>query len=85
MKDREVTLEQAIVDPIVATLPIFELLKWQPGLGDKRARNVVARELISELRPVGELTERQRAAVLRRAADPDTVGSATRELGDVDV
>lgn len=45
-------------------VPVAELLGWQRSWGSVRVRRLLARAQISELRTVGQLTDRQRRAVL---------------------
>lgn len=43
-----------------ASWQVGELLKSQPGWGSTRCRQLLAHHQISEIKPVGRLTERQR-------------------------
>jgi hypothetical protein len=70
LHDRQLSLAEALVDSRAASMPVLQLLcaQWQWG----RERTVpVLRELrIGELKPVGELTDRQ-CGLLVEACEPE--------------
>ena len=46
--------------------PLFELLTSQPGWGNAKCHEFLARNDISEIKPLGELTQRQRRLLAAR-------------------
>lgn len=67
LASRMVTLEQAIGDERARSLPIYNLLKAQPGWGPRKVRSLLHRLQIVEMKKCGELTPRQRAAITEGA------------------
>lgn len=63
--DGEKTVQAVLADPPaeVLTMSISELLKAQHRWGDQRTRRLCQRLVISELRKVGTLTERERSRI----------------------
>ena len=61
-----VLLVDVLADPPqeMLTCPIVEVLQWQPRWGETRARRLLVRLGIHELRAVGWLTERQRRVLI---------------------
>ena len=56
-------LASARSDEVLAKMPVFDLLKSLPGLGDVRARQVMERLRIAGNRRIGGLGANQRAAL----------------------
>jgi hypothetical protein len=57
------------------SMPVFELLLAQRRWGQTRARKFLQRLQIAELRPVGQLTDRQRRVILAALpATPEACG-----------
>jgi hypothetical protein len=48
-----------------ATAPIFDVLRWQRRVGRIRAKTALNRLRISESRPCGTLTARERSAIVQ--------------------
>jgi excisionase family DNA binding protein len=58
------TLRQALCHPAVATASVFDVLCWLRRWGTHRARRVLGELRISETRQVGQLTLRERNALV---------------------
>ncbi len=66
-----VVLDPSAPAPVsLRTMPIDAQLASQPGWRERRARRLLGELEIRENRPVGELTERQRRAILDRLPAP---------------
>jgi hypothetical protein len=72
LRDRSMPLEQALEHPAVRTMAIGQLLESQQRWGRDRVRRVLAwlrlcapPVMVSELRNVGDLTDRERAAIVQ--------------------
>lgn len=65
--DGSLLLADAMEDPIVASMPIYKLLRAQRGWGSKKTGALLARLLLSGSTRVGALTDRQKALILDRA------------------
>lgn len=65
-----VRLVDVLADPPreVLTCPLGELLCWPRRWGPTRARRVLGRLMVGELKPVGSLTERQRLLLIEELA-----------------
>jgi len=63
----DLSAAEVILDPPEARRwPLVELLTSQPGWGNAKCRQFLARNDISEIKPVGELTQRQRQLLAAR-------------------
>jgi hypothetical protein len=62
-------------------MPLRELLGCQPGWGKARTRRYLARHGLSEHKPIGELTERQRALLAAGLAEGGNGRSSMTENG----
>ena len=56
----EVHVMHAVLDPAVATMTIYDLLRSQRGWGHKKTAWLLSQSGLSESRPCGALTRRQR-------------------------
>lgn len=71
------------VDPILASLAAGELVKWAPRWGDVRVTGLFGRLGIPEHKPCGDLTDRQRWAIvaaLTGQSSPFDAQTVTRPL-----
>lgn len=63
VREGEVSLTDVIAEPPpeARTATVVQVLKWRRGVADRLAAKVCGMAGVSELRPVGSLTLRQRA------------------------
>jgi hypothetical protein len=64
----DLSAAEVILDPPTEARrwPLVELLTSQPGWGNAKCRQFLARNNISEIKPLGELTQRQRQLLAAR-------------------
>jgi hypothetical protein len=55
---------------------VGRLLRYAPGLGPQRTRNILASIPVGEMRTVGNLTDRERAALLFKLGERTRIGAA---------
>ncbi len=67
MRAGEITLEEAIGHPAVASMTVFDLLSSQRRWGRERTARFLAVVAIRETKACGSLTARQRELVVRLA------------------
>jgi hypothetical protein len=72
LQDGSMSLDGALEHPAVQTMPVGFLLEAQRGWGPAKVRRMLGRlrfyvppVVVSELRRVGDLTERERAAIVQ--------------------
>lgn len=61
--------------------PVAALLMSQPHWGSKRCRRFLEQNQIGELKPVGELTERQKHMLAGQLSAPDGAGRSAIRAG----
>jgi hypothetical protein len=81
VKAGEVEVTELLDDPpsLIYSLKVIDLLMWEPGIGESRARDILAASgEIRETKPVGELTERQRRVLCQQIAEKPHGHPSTR-------
>lgn len=65
VKSGELTVVEVLADPPVCceTMAVGELLRAQRDWGPRRCRRLLSRASVSEIRRIGDLTERQRSLI----------------------
>lgn len=66
------TIPQALTEDCVQTMSLFGLLRCQPRWGDNRTLTFLNQIPVSEIKPIGGLTDRQRQRITELLEAPTT-------------